>query len=286
MISNTNNSYYYENDKKGNSVFSRNNGMNGPITMISFLEYDSLNRITKSYFAHSNIGYYLSETLYQNSKVTHYSYTTDSRMENDYNRELLNKIHTKKEFIYLKAYTDLHKSKKVISSIDSLDKFGNVVSELTYSETGDTSSYHTYKFNEHNKEILFHFGTKDSESWTWDIYSVYDSNLNRLKSFRISSENGLKDTSEVYNYIYDSTNHLLESNYYHHRVFKNKTLYQYDKNHKVKKETFYEGDQTVVDVITEYEYNKYDLLIKKVTYDSRNVKNKGKETCNYTYTYW
>ncbi len=27
-------SYYYENDKRGNTIFTKNDGMNGPITML------------------------------------------------------------------------------------------------------------------------------------------------------------------------------------------------------------------------------------------------------------
>ena len=55
---------YSQYDRKGNLIFDRNNGLSGPITMINAYEYDSLNRWTKWYSVHSNLGFSVSETLY------------------------------------------------------------------------------------------------------------------------------------------------------------------------------------------------------------------------------
>lgn len=279
-------SYYYENDKKGNSVFVKNNRMNGPITMIFFNEYDSLDRIVKSLFVHSNIGFYLSENIYIGSKIYHYNYMADSIKESEYNRDLLNKIKTRKEFLSLKVFTELYKSKKTLTSIDSVDKFNNVVSELSFDENGDTSGYNTYQFNSYNKEIVFHLGTKGSEGWTWDIYSEYDSNQNLIKNYRISWENGQRDTTEVRNYKYDNNNNLIEEVYSNSKIFKNKTTYLVNANNKLVEETFYEGEPDKVDVVTNYQYNNYNLPKRKESIDYRNGKKGTKEVSIYTYIYW
>lgn len=278
--------YYFENNKKGNCVFAKNDGMNGPITMIYFHEYDSLDRILKSFFVHSNIGYCLTENVYKDNKIFHFSFNADSFKESEYSRELLKKINSVQEFQDLNAFVELYKSKKTLTSIDSVDKFNNVVSELSFDENGDTSGYNTYQFNKNNKEIWFHLGTKGSKDWTWDIYSEYDQNLNLLKSYRVSWVNGVQDTTELRNYKYDSRNNLLEENYFNKNVFQNKTSYRYNNNNQLIEEFFYEEDSTKIDVVSSYRYNKLNQLIRKESIDYRGDKKSNKETSIYTYKYW
>lgn len=279
-------SYYYENDKRGNKIFTKNDGMNGPITMLFVSEYDSLNRETRTYFAHSNIGFSISERVYDKNKILHYEYLTDSINENSYQRDTLNKINSQKEFLELKPIQQLLKGEKKLKEIEVLDSHKNVIVEIYFSDKGDTSSMNTRDFNSMNKEILFRYGIKNKEPWIWDIYSIYDSNSNLTKSIRLSSKNGVKDTTEVYTYQYNSSNKLTTKSYHYKKEFKNRTEYIYNKNDKVIEERFYEGEEFKLDVLTKYKYKKNGMLLRKTKRDFRGNGKVKKEVFTYKLSYW
>lgn len=279
-------SYYYENDKRGNTIFTKNNGMNGPITMLFVSEYDSLNRETRTYFAHSNIGFSISENVYTSNKTLHYKYQTDSINENTYQRDSLNKINSQKEFIELKSIQQLIHGEKKLKEIEVLDSNKNVITEIYFSDQGDTSSINTRVFNSNNKEILFRYGIINKEPWIWDIYSTYDSNMNLIKSTRLSSKNGVKDTTEIYSYTYNSSNKLTSQMYHYQKDFRNKTEYVYDTNNKLIEERFYEGEEFELDVLTKYKYNKNGMLLKRTKQDFRGNGNVKRDVFTYKLIYW
>ena len=279
-------SYYYENDNRGNTVFTKNDGMNGPITMLFVSEYDTLNRKTRTYFAHSNIGFSLSETVFESNRILHYEYFTDSVDANSYERDSLNKINSQKEFIALKAIQQLLKAEKRLNEIEVLDSNKNIITEIYFSEKGDTSSINTLHYNSNNKEILFNYGIKNKEPWIWDIYYIYDNNSNLTKSIRLSSKNGVKDTTEIYSDSYNSFNLLTSKNYYYKKDFRNKTEYFYNKKDKIIEERFYEGDESKLDVVTLYRYKKNGMLLKKTQRDFRSTQKVKKEIFTYKLTYW
>ena len=278
--------YYYENDKNGNCIFSKNDGMNGPITMVFVVEYDSLNREVKSYTAHSNVGFSIYETEYVNDKIIHYDYSTNSEKLKDFDRGMLNKINSQKEFLDIPAIKKLTNGFKIKTSIEVLDSMKNVEIEYYLSELGDTTSINYHKYNKNNDEIFFHYGTLGSDEWTWDIYSIYDKKNNLIKNFRISTEDGVKDTTEVRNYFYNDFNKLISKNYFNKNVFRNKTEYYYDKKMNLYKELFYEDEENKIDVITKYKFDKKGVAIKKITKDFRNSKHERKEVITYKLTYW
>lgn len=279
-------SLYFENDIKGNMIFSLNEGMNGPITMIFASEYDSLNRETRSYWVHSNLGFYLSEKVYEKGCVKNFEYKSISDSTFSYDRETLKKIKTRDDFTKMKIFIELGFGSKVLSKIDYLDSADNVIKEIYLSESGDTTSINHYEYNANNQEIFFHYGTIGDESWTWDIYYLYDEHNNKVKSYRISSSNGIKDTTEVYNYIYNSDNRLISDNYYYKEAFRNKTDYYYNKRSQIIQELFCEGNENKIDVKTTFKYDRKGNVKKKVQYDYRNPKNEQKEVFITKFEYW
>ena len=127
------------------------------------------------------------------------------------------------------------------------------------------------------QEIWFHKNTIDSEIWSWDIYSTYDENSNRIKSTRVSSSNGIKDTTEVYNYIYNENNLKTSENYYYNNTFKNKSEFIYNKKEQIVTVLFYERAEDILDAKTIYKYFKNGALKKKRIFDYREKKNNQKE---------
>ncbi len=278
---------YEEHDKKGNIIFSKNNGMNGPITMLYVAEYDSLSRRTRSYFVHSNLGFSAIDIVFEPLKIKYFHFSLESSDENSYNRTFLNTVNSKKEFMELKETKDLMKGKKELSNIELLDSTNHVMIEYYLSEKGDTSSINTYQYNKDHKEVWFHYGTIGSEDWTWDIYSIYNDHLDKIKSYRVSATNDIRDTTEVYQYIYNSNHQLISENYYHKKKFSHKTDYVYNEKGQLIKEQFYEGDEAVIDVITTYQYDKNTKLVsKKVSKDYRNSKKPETEVWEFKATYW
>jgi YD repeat-containing protein len=273
---------YYENDSRGNTIYSNNNGMNGPVTMISAADYDSLRRKTRSYLAHSNVGFWVSDAVYDTNKVMWYDYVSDAKSIKNCNREMLNRVNSREEFLQLEAINDLLHGSKKLSSINILDPAGNVVEEISISEEGDTS-INTHVYNKNNKEILFRYGVTDTGTWHWDIYSTYDSNLNLIRSARVESPG---DTTEVRNYSYDKNNHLISEKYYYGRKFSNRTDYSYDTKGKLTEERFYESDEQKVDVIINYEYDENRNTATEIALDFRKPKKERRKVTTYTQVYW
>ena len=159
-IKSSNENYFYsEDDAHGNMIFSKNVGMNGPITMISASEYDSLNRLTKTYFVHSNFGFTLTENVYDANAVKEYDYYIKNDTAFSYDREILNAINTRTEFVEMDVFVALKNGEKQLTNIEYFDSANNKIKEVYLSEEGDTTAINTYEFNDKNQEIWFHMGT-------------------------------------------------------------------------------------------------------------------------------
>jgi len=284
-VTNSDEKYFYsEEDNRGNITFSKNVGMNGPITMISASEYDSLNRLIKSYWVHSNLGFYLNENVYEKKIVKNYKYKMSVDSSFSYDRQVLNKINTRKEFIEMDVFFNLQKGERQLRSIDFFDASDNKIKEVLLSEIGDTTDINTYKFNDKNQVIWFHKGKIGSETWTWDIYYQYDESSNRIKSTRVSSSNGVKDTTEVRCYYYNDNNLKTSENYYYKNTFRNKSEFVYNSKKQVIEVLFYERGENILDARTLYKYYKNGEVKKKIIFDYREKKDNQKEVFKYEQT--
>lgn len=281
-----NKSFYFENDRNGNVLFSVNNNMNGPLTMIFASEYDSLNRETISYSVHSNFGYFLAEKVYGPGYIYYFNYDEKLGSTFPYDQKTLEKINSKNDFIQLKVFMQLKNSSKHLNLIEVLDAANNKTKEIYLSEKGDTTQINYYRYNSKNQQTFFHYGSLSDLSWTWDIYDVYDKSGNRIKSYRVTSTNGVNDTTEVYNYLYNAQNKLVSENYYYKGAFQNRTEYSYNKKNQIIRELFYEGNETKLDVKTLFRYDNKGNVRKKTQCDYRTPGKKQKEVYKSKFSFW
>jgi phage anti-repressor protein len=270
-------------DSTGNCIFMKNIGMNGPITMLFIDDHDEQGRKTKSYWAHSNLGYMLSENVYADDRIYSYSYTGDSTTNEGVERSKLNSIDDREEFFALPEIKTLGATKKYLQSIDFTDSLNRTESSYSISEEGDTTTITTMFFDKNWEEVRFRYESQDDSSWVWDIYYDYDDKGRKIRSYRVEMEAGVTDTSEVYNYTYDEFGRMIEDNYYYRGEFKNKTVYQYDKKDQLIEELFFEQENEW-DVVTDYKYDKKTGWIKKkVVMDLRLSAKKRKKVLIYKY---
>lgn len=270
-------------DTAGNCVFMKNIGMNGPITMLFINNHDHQNRETKSFWAHSNLGFMLSENVYENNRILRYNYVGDSTTNQAVDREKLDFIANRNEFFSLAEVQALERSMRFLQSIDIIDSLNRTEIGLNLSENGDTTTITTRYFDQNWKDIRFRYESQTDSNWIWDIYYDYNEDGNEIKSYRVELNDGILDTSEVYNYMYDEFGRLIEENYYYRGDFQNKTLYQYNKKDQLIEELFFEQANDW-DVVTDYKYDKKNGWIKKkVVLDLRLSSRERKKVLTYRY---
>lgn len=270
-------------DTAGNCVFMKNIGMNGPITMLFVNDHDLQNRETRSYWAHSNLGFMLSENTYEGNRILSYSYEGDDITNREIDRARLDSIANRDEFFALPEVKALERTNRYLQSIDITDSLNRSEISLSISETGDTTTITTRYFDKNWKDIRFRYESQTDSNWIWDIYYDYDVAGNEIRSYRVEIEAGVVDTSEIYNYKYDDYGRMIEENYYYRGEFQNKTMYQYDKKDQLIEELFFEQENEW-DVVTTYKYDKKTgWLKKKVVMDLRQPNKERKKVLVYKY---
>jgi hypothetical protein len=279
---------YTENDKNGNPIFDKTDGLLAEgIATINVTEYDSLKREIRSFSVHSNAGFFLTEKEYEGNLIKNYQYTTPDSTQ-AFSQKLLNKIKSKDAFLNLGGIKALQKGKKQLFSIAVLDSLKNVIREYDISEKGDTLGVDTHQYNSKNQEIYFRMETYDSPIWNWEIYDIYDAHSNLIKTYRIETHGEVRDTTEVYDYVYNSKDKLLSRTYHHQRSFSDKTRYVYDKQSRIAAEYYYENGKSKPAVKTTYLIDKKGKILKETKMDYRKPNNKQLTISAYKtiYTYW
>jgi hypothetical protein len=116
-------------DKNGNCYFTKNDGLNGPVIMILGWDFDELNRDIRSIFAHSNVGFSVSEKKYESNLIKTFGYTIDTineyKIVNDDSSaavnlnefkfnpyDIIEKINSKEELENIEDIIKLFKGKK------------------------------------------------------------------------------------------------------------------------------------------------------------------------------
>lgn len=273
-------------DTAGNCVFMKNIGMNGPITMLFVNDHDLQNRETISYWAHSNLGFMLSEKVYEGPRILSYEYMGDSTTNLEIDRHKLDSIAGRDDFFKLNEVKTLKSTKRYLQDIEFLDSLNRMEISYSISEEGDTTTITTTYFDKNWKEVRFRYESQTDSNWIWDIYYDYDEAGNEIRSYRVESEAGIIDTSEVYNYKYDEFGRMIEENYFYRGEFQNKTMYQYDKKDQLIEELFFEQENEW-DVVTDYKYaKKTGWLKKKVVMDLRLPAKERKKVLVYKYQYF
>lgn len=282
---NDGNSFLYLTNRKGQIIFSKNDGMNGPITMIFADDYDSLGREIRSFSVHSNLGYSIIEKEYKEGKIHYYSFKIENEDDYPFDREFLNKINSRQAFVELAVFKALINGERELTAIDVEDTKGEIIEEIYVDEEGNSKSKNITEYDSLGREKIFHYGINNQDIWNWDIYYVYDDRGNMIQSYRISQPNTHPDTTEVYNYYFDENNKLISEDYYNKKRFGNRTVYETLKNGD-RVEYFYEEDEDNVKVKTIYSYDDKGILSKQIKWDYRNPKKERKVVTRYKLEYW
>jgi hypothetical protein len=274
-----------KNDRNGNAIFSKNDGMNGPITMIFASDYDNLNRETRSYSAHSNVGYSVLEKAYDGNKVLWYEFPADTTQTYSFDRDVLNEFDSKEAFIASDPIQILLQQQKRLFGIDILNDQKNIVTSYYVSEKGDTTSIRTYRYDDKNNEVFFHLEDYGSDLWNWDIYSIYDKNSNLIKSYRVEPKSN-NDTTEVREYQYNDKNLRISEAYFNRGQLYNRTEYTYDKAGRLTTELFYEEDFKNPRSLLTYKYDKSGELLQTHLMHYTQPRKSRKTVTTFKDIYW
>jgi hypothetical protein len=289
-------------DKNGNCYFTKNDGLNGPVIMILGWDFDELNRDIRSIFAHSNVGFSVSEKKYESNLIKTFGYTIDTineyKIVNDDSSaavnlnefkfnpyDIIEKINSKEELENIEDIIKLFKGKKYLQNITYLDSNQNVVKEISFENNGDTSGITAHRYNKWNKEDYFYNEWKGTMLASWEYFGEFDKTGNIIKWFRVEDNNGIKDTGEINYYKYSKTDKLIEESCYNKKEFNYKTVFEYNDQGQLIKEFYYESPNKIA-VIHNYTYDKNGNEIEEVTFDLRKSKNKPDYKYKTKYEYW
>jgi hypothetical protein len=179
------------------------------------------------------------------------------------------------------------KGKKYLLNIAYVDSNNRIIKEISFNENGDTSSIRVSRYNKWNKVEYFHNEWKGEIVALWDIYGEFDSKGNKVKWVRIEENSGKRDTGEIYHYAYSPTNKLKEySQYDRTKKFVFRTVYEFNNNDKMIKETYYEDHPQHIAARYYYTYNKKGNLIREVLFDLKKNRHKPDYIYKTKYQYW
>lgn len=258
-----------EYDKNGNCIFSRQDGMGGPVIMLFSSTYDTLNRKIFSISAHSNLGFYISETVYEPGLEKEYVFLLDDFSPSgfyfgDESKEDIEKIDTKEKLDNCEAVRKLLSGKKHLNNITWFNANYQVIKEVWLDENKDTSSIHLYEYNAWGKESYFHNEWLGSMNMKWDYYGKFDDRGNLLRWSRVQGG----DTTENTLYEYSTTNKLMKRTELRHGRFTYCEVYEYDANDQILKELHYDKMPDNLVATIKYEYDKNGMLVRKLKNDS------------------
>ncbi|GEP51248.1 hypothetical protein FNO01nite_19200 [Flavobacterium noncentrifugens] len=259
--------FYTLEDANGNSVFTKNDGLNGDITMLFASDYDNQKRSTRNWSAHSNVGYSVGEKVYKDNQVLTFYFVGDTAIVYDFDRKTLQKINSKEDFLKMPGIKNLERGKKIHTSTEILDDRKNVLQTIYLSENGDTTQVNISRYNAQGKEIFFHLGDCGSEDWVWDIYTSFNDHGDETQSVRLQMVNGIRDTTELRTNSYNSKYQLVSTTDYWQKKFSSKTEYFYDQNDLLIRELLYQPDEKKRSAETTYKYDKAGKLLKKIVVD-------------------
>lgn len=273
------------------------------LTVVIGSIFNELGEIEKSYLLHSNAGlsikYYEYDSVGNNTKL----FTRD----NDYEHQdslintnpyrYISEITTINELISHPKIEEIEReSQKHLNWERTYDSIGNILTELSFKENGDTSGYQRYEYDEYNNKIYFY--NEWSKEDNWEYYYEYDRKHSffeeenepeikpskLLQSVRVDfdSRENRKKVSNITFYKYDNKDRLIEEIEYDRGEFKNKYKYEYNDKNQVTKRVFYIYDIDKIASIKTYSYNKEGNMIKEINEDFRSNK---KEEIKYRYEY-
>jgi hypothetical protein len=285
-------------DRNGNCYFIKNDSLNGDVTAIWGIEYDEKGREAKTIFAHSNVGFYIYETVYSENIIKQYTYTVDTvdiieNIDNDSAVEVSNfqynpynfvkRINSKPELENLQNIIDVYKQKRYLEKITILNAQGKPANEFYLDHMGDTTSYSTFIYKDKATIDEFRY-KKNRMTDDYNEYLYFDNNKNLIKSFRIFySENNRADTSDFKINTYNFTNKIVSTTTIEHGKIFSTITYEYDKDRLVLEKYTDRPNETRN---FSYKYNEKGELIEEKIFDKLKAKTILINKYKTTYEYW
>jgi hypothetical protein len=276
------------------------------LTMITGNLYNDLGILIKSYHLHSNAGlsiwYYEYDFLGNNTKLF--------MRDNDY--EDHDSLINTNPYRYIEEITNInelnnHPKIKEIEKVvqkylhweRTYDSIGNMLTELSFNENGDTSGYQRYEYDENNNNIYFYNEWSKENHWEYFYeyekeYSFFEENEETdpkpkkiLQSVRVDFECGenRKRVSDITFYRYNNRDKLIEEAKYEKGEFQDKYVYEYNDLGQVTKRTAFVYDLNKIASIKTYSYNEEGDVIKEKDEDFRSGE-KEKNEYRYEYEYY
>lgn len=276
------------------------------ITMITGNEYDDSGKILKSYHLHSNAGL----SIWYNEYDMHGNNIKLLMRNNDY--EYHDSLINTNPYSYIEEITNkneltTHSKIKEIESITqkylqwerTYDSIGNMLTELSFKENGDTSGCKRYEYNAY-RNIIYFYNEYSKENHS-ECYYEYEKEhfffkgvvkakskpTNLLQSVRVDYDwrEKRKRISDITFYKYDKNDRLFEETKYDKGEFQDKYVYEYNESGQVNKLTAYVNNLEKVAMVETYSYNKEGDVIKEIDEDFRSG-NKTEIDYRYEYEYY
>jgi hypothetical protein len=276
------------------------------ITMITGNLYDDSGVLLKSYHLHSNAGlsiwYYEYDSLGNNIELL--------MRNNDYEHH--DSLINTNPYHYIAEITNINelashpkikgverKAQKYLHWKRTYDSIGNMLTELSFKENGDSSGYQRYEYDENNNNIYFYNEWSKENHWEYYYeyekeYSFYEDDLetepkptNLLQSVRVDFDwrENRKRISDITFYKYDKNDRLVEKSKYDKGEFQDKYMYEYNELGQVIKRAAYVYKPNKIASIERYTYNKEGNVIKESDEDLRSEE-KTESEYRYEYEYY
>jgi len=284
------------------SVSGKRNGKY--ITLITGYIYDDFGKVIKSYGLHSNVGlsivYYEYDSVGNNIK----RYRRDNRYEHHdslINTSPYSYISEIKSFEELVNYSKIKEiemvAQKYLLSESIFDSIGNLITEISYRENGDTADYKRYEYDKDNDKVFSYYeSSKDFYTenyyeyekkylYHWedeDLLPIFEkSNLLQNVRFYYDRKENRKRISYTMIDKYDNKDRLIESIYYDKGKFQSRDILEYNSLNQLTKRITYE-----VDKIASEEIYLYDKKGNVTEYTYNNIRLKEKKVKKYYYDYY
>jgi len=282
----------------------------GYLTMITGNIYDNYGNILKSFSLHSNAGlsisYFEYDSYGNNTKV----YIRNNRYE--HHDSLINKrpyryISEIKNFDELIDHPKIKEielvAKKYLLREFTFDSIGNKLTEITYSENGDTIGNHRNEYDKNNNRVYsYQWYSKENHR---EYYCEYEPNFkskylsfgqdpqtksikrNLVQTVRIDydwREKRKRVWDNITFYKYDNEDRLVEDLTYRRGEFKGRYVSEYNNLNLIVKKILYFDYFDKISQETTYSFNKEGYVIEETETDFRS-RDKNPKMKKYRYEY-
>ena len=272
----------YNNNKKIIFTYDAQSWMKPmDLVYISGNLYNEKNQLIKSYWLHSNVGFFIKNYKYDESGNLVEIFEKNNKEESHNFQKNSNPFARIKDIKSLESMINDSSiialdsdQKSFLTSEMWYDSLNNLISNVSYNDKGEENSSVTYLYDDKNNIVYMNNDWKAIGA-QYEIYynyespfipfhltkqnqKKYDSLINKqlkvIQSVRLSynPSNNRKVPSEITMYKYNDRDNLVESNYYQGGNFKYKYIYEYNPSGDLIRTLFFgEGAGTENNLIVE-----------------------------------